>query len=134
MEDTLISHESTTAAAAAQSLAELERGFSQWQAALLEGRLSDLQDCTAGQRVASARLIEMISTAEKVSRKEPADSGDAWKLADLSTHAQRVRKQALIFLATLRRVRRNLETHRQAFEGCARLYTRPRPAPPEAAV
>lgn len=91
-----------------QVLAQLDDGFTHWQRALLQGRLSNFQACTNEQRALSRKIAELIGRGD---------------FSNLVIDAARIRERARVFLATLRRMQRMLAARSQALQGCARLYT-----------
>jgi hypothetical protein len=86
------------------------------QAALLAGRIQDLDGCIIRQQQLCAELKSLPETA--------LGSGGARR--ELVAAAQRVRQQNLLFGAVARRMRRHLETLRHLLNGLSLTY-QPKP-------
>jgi len=89
------------------------------QAALLGGRLRDLEASTRRQQELALRLRESIS-----SPRVPFDPVSGERLpSSVAASARRVRMQSLVLGGVLKRMRRNLEALRRQIQGFELSFT-----------
>lgn len=103
------------------------------QQALLQGRVGDLQECIARQKILLEQFRELKRQglrqhelrAQELPQQRPSSSSDqpdAGKLETANLTARRIANQNRVFAAVLRRMNRNLGMLRRATAGISILY------------
>jgi hypothetical protein len=100
---------------ALQLLLEIESSIVRSQSAVLGRRLSEIDTCTAEQRILCGKL-QTLATASEYPGMARLDH------PHLISAATRLREKARIFWAVLAKTRRNLDSLQHALLGLSRFY------------